>query len=146
MRAVVQDEYGPPEVLHIEDVERPVLKEDGVMIRVRAATVSQTDTHARAAHPFFWRLFAGFLRPRLRTLGVDLAGEVVAIGPSVTEFKVGDEVFGTPPGFGIGTHAEFVCLSANAQRVGRFSRLFRLSGRYPFKRAYLGFQVAASRL
>jgi NADPH:quinone reductase-like Zn-dependent oxidoreductase len=80
MKAVVQDRYGPPEVLRVEEVERPVPKDDEILIRVRAATVSQTDTHVRAAHPFFWRLIGGLRRPRWRTLGVDVAGEVEAVG------------------------------------------------------------------
>jgi NADPH:quinone reductase-like Zn-dependent oxidoreductase len=82
MKAVVQDRYGPPEVLRVGEVERPMPQDDEVLIRVRAATVSQTDTHVRGAHPFFWRLIAGLRRPRSRwrTLGVDLAGEVEAVG------------------------------------------------------------------
>ena len=113
MRAVVQDEYGPPEVLRIEDVEQPVPTDDEVLIRVRATTVTQTDTHARAANPFFWRLLAGFRRPRWRTLGVELAGEVVAVGSAVSEFHVGDEVFGSPSAY-FGTHAEFICVPERA--------------------------------
>ena len=112
MKAVVQDRYGPPEVLHVEDVPAPVPKDDEVLIRVRASTVSQSDTHVRAAHPFFWRLIAGFRRPRWRTLGVDLAGEVEAVGSAVTEFKVGDHVFGQPRW--VGAHAELVCLRQGA--------------------------------
>ena len=109
MRAVVQDRYGPPEVLRIEEVERPVPKDDEVLIRVRAATVSQSDVHVRAASPFLWRLFFGLRRPRWRTLGVDLAGEVEAVGAAVSEFKVGDAVFGSPSSF-FGTHADYVCV------------------------------------
>ena len=109
MKAVVQDRYGPPEVLRIEDVERPVPKDDEVLIRVRATTVSQTDTHARAADPFFWRLFAGLRRPRWRTLGVELSGEVEAVGAGVSEFRIGDAVFGGPSTW-FGAHAEFVCV------------------------------------
>ncbi|HLO35954.1 MAG TPA: NAD(P)-dependent alcohol dehydrogenase, partial [Candidatus Deferrimicrobium sp.] len=112
MRAVVQDRYGPPEVLRIEDVERPVPKEHDVLVRIHATTVSQTDTHARAANPFFWRLFAGLRRPRWRTLGVELAGVVEAVGPAVREFKVGDRVFGSPRLFG--AHAEYICLPETA--------------------------------
>ena len=108
MKAVVQDRYGAPEVLRLEDVERPVPTEDQVLIRIHATTVTQTDTHARAARPFFWRFFAGLRRPRWRTLGVELAGEVEDVGAAVTEFKVGDHVFGSAPGFG--AHAEFICL------------------------------------
>jgi NADPH:quinone reductase-like Zn-dependent oxidoreductase len=108
MKAVVQDRYGSPDVLRIADVERPVPKADEILIRVRASTVSQTDTHVRAAHPFFWRLIGGFRRPRWRTLGVDLAGEVEAVGSAVTEFQVGDAVFGSPSRY-LGCHAEYVC-------------------------------------
>jgi NADPH:quinone reductase-like Zn-dependent oxidoreductase len=108
MKAVVQDRYGPPDVLRIEDVDQPVPRPDEVLIRVRASTVSQTDTHVRAAHPFFWRLIGGFRRPRWRTLGVDLAGEVVAVGSAATGLKVGDAVFGSPSSF-LGSHAEYVC-------------------------------------
>ncbi len=112
MRAVVQDRYGPPEVLRIEDVERPLPRNDEVLIRIRATTVTQTDTHARAAHPFFWRFFGGLRRPRWRTLGVELAGEIEAVGAAVSQFKVGDHVFGSPPGFG--AHAEYICLRETA--------------------------------
>jgi NADPH:quinone reductase-like Zn-dependent oxidoreductase len=111
MKAVVQDRYGAPEVLHVEDVERPVPKDDEVLIRVRATTVTQTDTHLRRARPVFWRLLLGVRRPRRRILGVELAGEVEAVGPAVTEFKVGDDVFGTN---WFGAHAEFICLRESA--------------------------------
>ena len=67
-----------------------------VLVRVRASTVSQSDTHVRAADPFLYRLFAGLRRPRWRSLGAELAGEVEAVGAEVTEFKVGDAVFGHP--------------------------------------------------
>jgi NADPH:quinone reductase-like Zn-dependent oxidoreductase len=64
MKAVVQDRYGPPDVLRIEDVPKPEPKDDEILVRVRASTVSQSDTHMRRADPFLWRLFAGFRRPR----------------------------------------------------------------------------------
>ena len=107
MKAVVQDRYGPPEVLRIEEVERPIPKDDEILIRVRASTVTQSDTHARRPDPFLWRLAFGLRRPRLRTLGVELAGEVAAVGAAVREFKVGDEVFGHPSTY-FGAHAEYV--------------------------------------
>ena len=111
MKAVVQDRYGPPEVLRIADVERPVPKDDEVLIRIRATTVTQSDTHLRAARPFFWRFFLGLRRPRRRTLGVELAGEVEAVGTAVDQFSVGDHVFGTS---WFGAHAEFICLRESA--------------------------------
>jgi NADPH:quinone reductase-like Zn-dependent oxidoreductase len=114
MKAVVHDRYGPPEVLRIEEVERPVPTDGEVLIRVRASTVSQTDTHARAARPVFWRMFTGLRRPRpaFRTLGVDVAGVIAAVGAGVTRFAVGDEVFGALPGFG--AHAEYLRLRETA--------------------------------
>jgi NADPH:quinone reductase-like Zn-dependent oxidoreductase len=113
VKAVVQDRYGPPEVLRIEEVERPVPKDDEVLIRVRASTVTQTDTHARRADLFLWRLVFGLRRPRSRTLGVELAGVVEAVGSAVRQFKVGDEVFGHPSTL-FGAHAEYVCVSERA--------------------------------
>ena len=112
MRAVVQDRYGPPEVLRIEEVERPEPRDGEVLIRVRASTVSQTDTHIRGAN-VLWRLIAGWRRPRWRTLGVDVAGVVEAVGAGVTEFAAGDAVFGMM-GWRQGAHAEYVCLAESA--------------------------------
>jgi NADPH:quinone reductase-like Zn-dependent oxidoreductase len=111
MRAVVQDRYGPPEVLRVEDVERPVPKDDEVLIRVHASTVTQSDTHLRAARPIIWRLLLGVRRPRRRILGVEMAGEVEAVGTAVSQFSVGDHVFGTS---WFGAHAEFMCLRESA--------------------------------
>jgi NADPH:quinone reductase-like Zn-dependent oxidoreductase len=112
MKAVVQDRYGPPEVLRIAEVDRPVPKAGEILVRIRATTVSQTDTHARGAHPFFWRFFGGLRRPRWRSLGVEFAGVVDSVGPGVTRFQVGDEVFGQPRGFG--AHAEYLALPEDA--------------------------------
>jgi NADPH:quinone reductase-like Zn-dependent oxidoreductase len=110
MRAVVCDRYGPPEVQRIEEVERPVPKEDEVLVKIHATTVTRTDCGIRAAEPFFIRLFFGLRRPKQRILGTELAGEVEAIGAAVTEFAIGDHVFGTTSAFRTGAHAEFVCL------------------------------------
>ena len=94
MRAVVHDRYGPPEVLRLEDVERPVPREDEVLVRIRATTVNRSDCGVRGADPFFTRFFYGLRRPKHRIPGTELAGEVEAVGSAVTEFDVGDEVFG----------------------------------------------------
>jgi NADPH:quinone reductase-like Zn-dependent oxidoreductase len=108
MRAVVQDRYGPPEVLYVAEVPRPEPAAGELLIRVRASTVSQTDTHLRAAHPFPWRLVFGLRRPRRRTLGVDLAGIVEDVGAGVHDFAPGDEVFGLMDWLGPGAHREYV--------------------------------------
>jgi NADPH:quinone reductase-like Zn-dependent oxidoreductase len=113
MRAVVFDRYGPPDVLRLEEVDRPVPEQNEVLIRVRATTVNRTDTGVRQGEPFFSRFISGFPRPRWKILGTELAGEVEAAGPAVTEFKVGDQVFGVNA-WRFGAHAEFVCMRESA--------------------------------
>ena len=106
MRAVVHDRYGPPEVLRLEEIERPVPNDDEVLVRIHATTVNQTDCHARRAKPFMWRFFSGLLRPKHKTPGTELAGVVEAVGATVREFAPGDHVFGVR----WGANAEFVCV------------------------------------
>ena len=110
MRAVVYDRYGPPEVQRLEDVERPVPKEDEVLVKIHATTVTRTDCGIRAGKPFFVRLIFGLRRPKQRILGTELAGEIAAIGAGVSKFAVGDHVFGSTEAFKSGAHAEFVCV------------------------------------
>jgi NADPH:quinone reductase-like Zn-dependent oxidoreductase len=106
MRAVVHDRYGPPEVLRLEEVERPVPEDDEVLVKVHATTVTRSDTGLRSANYFFARAFTGLLRPKRKIAGMELAGVVEAVGASVTEFEVGDEVFGIRGG----ANAEYVCV------------------------------------
>jgi NADPH:quinone reductase-like Zn-dependent oxidoreductase len=115
MRAVVHDRYGPPEVLRLEEVERPVPREDEVLVKIRATTVNRTDCHIRKADPFFWRFFMGLRRPKRRTLGMELAGVVEEVGAGVSDFAVGDEVFGVQ-GYNRphGAHAEFIVMRQSA--------------------------------
>ena len=93
MRAVVHDRYGPPEVLRLAEVERPVPMNDEVLVRVHATTVNQTDCHLRRG-TIPLRVFSGLLRPKRKVLGIELAGQVEAVGAAVSEFEVGDRVFG----------------------------------------------------
>jgi NADPH:quinone reductase-like Zn-dependent oxidoreductase len=111
VKAVVYDEYGPPAVLRLDDVDRPEPKGDEILVRVHATTVTQTDCGWRSAHPFIVRYFIGLRRPKRRILGMELAGEVAAVGADVTAFAVGDEVFGIG---GFGAHAEFACKRESA--------------------------------
>lgn len=105
MRAVVHDRYGPPEVLRVADVERPVPKDGEVLVRVRASTVTRGDAMGvRGVEYRFTRLFTGIRRPRRTSLGSEFAGRVEAVAPTVTEFRVGDEVFGIKGG----ANAEYV--------------------------------------
>jgi len=117
VRAVVHHRYGPPEVLRVEDVERPVPKDDEVLVRIHATTVNRTDSGWRAAHPFFSRFFTGLRRPKERILGSDLAGTVEAVGAAVTRFSVGDHVFGSSAGFG--ANAEFICLPQDGKLANK---------------------------
>jgi NADPH:quinone reductase-like Zn-dependent oxidoreductase len=120
MKAVVYDRYGPADVLRLEDVERPVPKEDEVLIKIHATTVTRADCATREANrrsgllvTLISRLISGIRRPRQRILGMELAGEVEAVGAAVNEFAVGDHVFGTS-GFRFGAHAEFICMQESA--------------------------------
>jgi len=112
MKAVVHDRYGPPDVLRIEDVPKPVQAPDEILVRVRATGVTRSDAHLRAGQPFVSRLQSGLLRPKRRILGHELAGEVEAVGAAVTEFEVGDRVFGALPYLALstGAHAEYMCV------------------------------------
>src|SRR4030081_364995 len=122
MRAVVYDRYGPPEVLRLEDeVERPVPAEDEVLVRVHATTVNRFDTATREANrrsgltiSILSRLVSGLRRPRHRILGTEFAGEVETVGAGVTEFALGDCVFGTT-GLQFGAHAEFLSIPVGAR-------------------------------
>ena len=125
MRAVVYDRYGPPEVQRLEDVERPVPKEDEVLIKVHATTVNRLDAHTREANAkagpavsLISRLVSGVRRPRQPILGSEFAGEVVAAGRGLTEFAVGDRVFGNT-GLRFGAHAEYMCV----RQSGRMARI-----------------------
>ena len=120
MRAVVYDRYGPPEVLRLEDVPQPVPKEDEVLIKIHATTVTRSDCGIRGANAssglvisFLSRLYSGVRRPKRRILGAELAGEVAAVGATASEFAVGDRVFGTNAGR-FGAHAEFMCMRESA--------------------------------
>jgi NADPH:quinone reductase-like Zn-dependent oxidoreductase len=124
MRAVVYDRYGPPEVLRLENVEKPIPKEDEVLVKIYAATVNRMDVHTREANrgsgvaiALISRMVSGFRRPRQPILGSEFAGEVEGVGAAVKEFAVGDHVFGNT-GLGFGTHAEYMCMRETA-RIAR---------------------------
>ena len=107
MRAVVHDRYGPPEVLRVAEVERPVPKDDEVLVKVHASTVTRGEAMGvRSKEYRFTRLFTGIRRPKRTMFGSELAGSVKEVGTAVTEFQVGDEVFG----FEAGANAEYVAV------------------------------------
>jgi len=113
MKASVHTKYGSPDVLRLMEVERPVPKDDEVLIRVHATTVNRTDCGFLRGEPFIVRFFSGLLRPKATILGSELAGEVEAAGKDVTSFRQGDQVFGLTD-VHFGAHAEYVCLPEEA--------------------------------
>ncbi len=110
MKAAVYTRYGPPDVVQITDVEKPSPKDNEVLIEVRAASVNPLDWHFMRGTPYFVRILAGLLKPKITRLGVDVAGQVEAVGRNVTQFKPGDEVFGACRG----AFAEYACTSESA--------------------------------
>lgn len=118
MKASVHARYGSPDVLRLVEVDRPVPKDDEVLIRVHATTVNRTDCGFLRAEPFFIRVVSGLLRPKATILGGELAGEVEAVGKAVTSFRRGDKVFGLT-GMRFGAHAEYVCLPEDAALATR---------------------------
>lgn len=114
MRAIICGKYGPPDVLELKEAPKPVPKPDELLIRVRATTVTSGDCRIRGfrSPPLFWlpmRLVLGVRRPRNPILGVELAGEVEAVGRNVKRFKPGDSVFAMT-GFKMGAYAEYACV------------------------------------
>jgi NADPH:quinone reductase-like Zn-dependent oxidoreductase len=115
MKAIVWTKYGPPDGLQLKEVEKPIPKENEVLIKIRATTVTAGDCEMRSLKfPLYLslpiRLFAGFQKPtRITVLGQEFAGEIEAVGKAVKRFKEGNQVFGTS-GFGFGTYADYKCL------------------------------------
>jgi NADPH:quinone reductase-like Zn-dependent oxidoreductase len=97
MKAIVQERYGPPQVLELKEVDEPELKEDGVLVRVRASSVNPYDWHMMRGQPYVVRAMAGLRGPKVPVRGLDVAGVVERVGPKVDELKPGDEVFGHRP-------------------------------------------------
>jgi len=116
MKAIVCPKYGSPDVLQLQEVAKPAPKDDEVLIRIHAASINSRDWRLMRANPFFIRLVpGGFLQPKNKILGADVAGRVEAIGSNVKQFKPGDEVFGyLPSATGRGTFAEYVCANEKA--------------------------------
>jgi NADPH:quinone reductase-like Zn-dependent oxidoreductase len=117
MKAILYRSYGAPDVLRLDDVDRPTVGDDGVLVRVRASSVNAVDWHSMRGRPLLVRMSDGMRRPKDPHLGVDVAGEVEAVGANVTEFRPGDEVFGARNGafaeFVLGAERNFVPKPAN---------------------------------
>ncbi len=115
MRAIARSEYGSAEVLNLEEVDKPVVSNHDVLVKVHATSVNAGDWHLMRGTPFITRLIYGGLRqPRIKILGFDVAGRVEAVGQDVNQFKPGDEVFGDLSECGFGAFAEYVCAAESA--------------------------------
>jgi len=123
MKAIVYTKYGPPDVLQLKEVEKPTPKDNEVLIKVHAASVNDWDWGLLRGKPFVNRLLFGILKPKIKILGVDIAGRVEAVGRNVKQFQAGDEVFGDLTG-DWGGFAEYVCASENALALKPASMTF----------------------
>ncbi|MDO6808934.1 NAD(P)-dependent alcohol dehydrogenase [Zobellia galactanivorans] len=138
MKAVIYEAYGPPNVLTLKQVEKPIPKDDEILVKIYAATVTSGDARLRSSDfpPLFWlpaRLIFGLFKPKKKILGHELAGVVEEIGKGVTRFKVGDSVFGTTTMLSKGSYAEYICLPQKWK-----------SGVVALKPKNLGYQEAAA--
>ena len=114
MKAIVLTKYGSQDVLHFREVAAPIPEEDEVLIRIQAAAVNDWDWCLMRGTPFYIRLMCGLLKPNVKIPGVDVAGQVEAVGRNVDRFAPGDEVYGDLSACGFGGFAEFVCADENS--------------------------------
>ena len=106
MRAILRNKYGSPDVLGLQETQKPELVDDGVLVRVRAASINRGDWYALTGTPYVARAQLGLFKPKSQLVGVDFAGTVEAVGRDITEFQPGDDVFGARSG----ALAEYVCV------------------------------------
>ena len=108
MKAIIYTQYGPPDVLQLKEVEKPVPKDDEVLVKIHAAAANPLDWHFMRASPFIIRFISGLLKPKNKILGADIAGQVEAVGTNVKQFNLGDQVYGE---ISRGGFAEYVCVT-----------------------------------
>jgi NADPH:quinone reductase-like Zn-dependent oxidoreductase len=108
MKAIIYEKYGSPDVLELQEIIKPTVKDDEVLVKIHAVSVNPLDWHTMRGTPFLVRFTAGLLKPKIKILGTDIAGRVEAVGKNVKQFQQGDEVFGV---CGTGGLAEYVCVT-----------------------------------
>ena len=114
MKAIVRETYGPPDILHLEEVPMPTPGDGDVLVKVHAASANAGDWHLLRGTPLPFRLVAGLRTPKFAIIGTDIAGHVEAVGRNVTQFRPGDEVFGELSRCGFGAYAEFAAAPEKA--------------------------------
>jgi NADPH:quinone reductase-like Zn-dependent oxidoreductase len=132
MKAVIYNQYGPPEVLQLAEVEKPVPAANEIRVRIRATAVNSADWRLRKADPFLVRLMFGLTKPKRKILGIVLAGEVEQVGANITRYKTGDQVFGMAT-MKMGAYAEYICLPEDAPLAPKPPQLrFEAAASIPF--------------
>jgi len=133
MKAIVYHKYGPPDVLKLEEVQKPTPSDDEVLVEVHAASVTAKDWRLMRADPFIARLMGGgLLKPKNPILGTDIAGRVEAVGRNAKQFQPGDEVFGDLSVCGQGSFVEYVCASEDALALKPANMTFEEAAAVPF--------------
>lgn len=112
MKAIIYPKYGPPEILQLKELPRPIPEDNEILIKVYASTVNRTDCGLLRARPFILRFYTGLRRPKKLTLGTEFAGKIEAVGMNVTSFEVGHRVFGFDDQ-GSGSHAQYMTISVD---------------------------------
>ena len=116
MKAVIRDSYGPPDVLEVREIDKPIPKDDEILMKVHAASVNHADSHGLRGTPFIARIIlGGLIKPKVKILGYDFAGQVESVGKDVSEFQPDDEVFGTSKG--AGGFAEYLCATEDLMLI-----------------------------
>jgi NADPH:quinone reductase-like Zn-dependent oxidoreductase len=122
MKAIVNTEYGPPEVLQLSEVEKPAPKDNEVLVKIHATTVNRTDCGFRKPEYLIVRFFGGLFKPKNHILGSELAGEIESVGKNVKTFKPGEQVFGLST-YKFGAHAEYICMKEESSIAAKPSNM-----------------------